>query len=233
MKNVELWHGDSLELMKNIPDESVNLIITDPPYGINFQSNGAKIKRYDVLNGDEKKFDIAPYWKEFERVICKNGAIYVYCRWDVAYEWQAVIKPNSQIIIPRGRVGMGNLNIFSTDYEVVLFKAYGNHKINATTLKIKNNSHAKNPPEFKVRIGSLWNDAVSNEAWERSCHPTQKTVSSVEKMIQVSSNIGDTILDPFAGSGTTLMACKNTNRRGIGIEVDEKYFTIAEKRIAK
>ena len=126
---------------------------------------------------------------------------------------------------------MGDLSNYSVEYEVVLFKRKGKHSIDATSLKIPNNSHVPNPPPYKRRIGNLWLDVISNEAWERSNHPTQKTVQSISKMIQVSTKPGDTILDPFMGSGTTGVACANLKRDFIGIELDEAYFKIAQKRI--
>jgi len=226
----KLHLGDCLEVMHNFIEGCIDAVVTDPPYGINFQSNGAKEKRYDVICGDES-FDLLPYYTEMERIVKDRGAIYIYTRWDIAYKWQEIINPTSQIIIPRGKVGMGDLNSFSCEYEVVLFKAMSGHIINATSLGIKNNSHAKNPPKYKVRIGNLWNDVISNEAWERAEHPTQKTINSFSKMIQVSTNPGDTIFDPFMGSGTTGVAAIQLGRNFVGCEIDPDYFAIAEKRI--
>jgi site-specific DNA-methyltransferase (adenine-specific) len=227
-----LIQGDCIDIMGKLNESGLrfDIIITDPPYGINFQSNGAKQKRHDILLNDNN-FDLQPYWDKILTLCKSTTAIYVYSRWDVAYIWQSIIKPNHQIIIPRGRVGMGNLNNFSTDYEVVLFKQFDEHNLDATPLKIKNNSHVKNPPLYKKRIGALWTDCISNQAWEHSKHPTQKTVESIEKMIQISSKEGDIILDPFCGSGTTLVASKKLNRRCYGIELDKKYCEITKNRL--
>jgi site-specific DNA-methyltransferase (adenine-specific) len=227
---VKLYNGDCLEFMRTLPDKSVDAVVTDPPYGIAFQSNGAKVKRYNVIHGDND-FDITPYFLEMVRLVKDGGAIYLYCRWDIAYEWQKVISPDSQIIIPRGRVGMGDLDNYADEYEVILFKRIGDHAINATSLKIPNNSHAKNPPKFKVRIGNLWSELVSNEAWERAKHPTQKTVASYAKMVQVSTVAGEKVFDPFMGSGSSGVACVQLGRNFIGCEIESKYFNVAEKRI--
>jgi site-specific DNA-methyltransferase (adenine-specific) len=225
-----LYNRNCLEVMREMPAESVDCIVSDPPYGIAFQSNAAKKNRYDVIQGDYD-FDLAPFFAEMLRVVKEGGAIYLYTRWDIAYQWQKIIEPDSQIIIPRGRVGMGDLDDYADEYEVVLFKRVGNHAINATALKIPNNSHAKNPPKYKVRIGNIWSELVSNEAWERAEHPTQKTVSSFAKMIQVSTNIGATVFDPFMGSGSSGVACVQHGRSFIGCEIDPKYFAVAERRI--
>ena len=226
-----LIQGDCLTEMKHIPDGSVDAVITDPPYGIGFKSGGAMVSRFNVLVNDNACFEMSNYWGELCRVTRDGGALYIYCRWDIAHKWAEVVEPDSQIIIPRGRCSMGDLSNYSVEYEVVLFKRKGKHSIDATSLKIPNNSHAPNPPPYKRRIVNLWLDVISNEEWVHSSHPTQKTVRSISKMIQVSTKLGDTVLDPFMGSGTTGVACVNLKRDFIGIEVDEKYFELAKKRI--
>lgn len=229
MSDVKLYLGDCLDILPTL--EGVDAVITDPPYGIEFQSNSAEQPRYEVLENDTKDFDLSKYWGDIERAVKPNGAIYVYCRFDIAHEWWQIVDPSSQIIIPRGRCSAGDLGNYSTEYEVALFKKIGKHRIDATELRIPNNSHAKNPPPFKRRIGNLWVDVISNEAWERAKHPTQKTVESIAKMIRVSTNPADTILDPFMGSGTTGVACVQLGHNFIGIEKEPKYFEIASKRI--
>jgi len=216
--------------MKTLAPASVDCIVTDPPYGIAFQSNGAKENRYDVIHGDYD-FDLSPYFAEMLRITKEGGAIYLYTRWDIAYEWQKIVEPDSQIIIPRGRVGMGDLDDYADEYEVILFRRVGNHAIDASALKIPNNSHAKNPPKYKVRIGNIWSELKSNEAWERAEHPTQKTVSSFAKMIQVSTKPGDKIFDPFMGLGSSGVASVQHGRVYVGCEIDTVYFSKAEKRI--
>lgn len=228
----QLFLGDCLEVVRGMENKSVDAVITDPPYGIAFQSHGAKENRYDVIHGDYD-FDLAPYFAEMLRITKEGGAIYLYTRWDIAYKWQKIVEPDSQIIVPRGRVGMGDLDNYADEYEVVLFRRVGNHAINATALKIPNESHAKNPPKYKVRIGNIWSELKSNEAWERAEHPTQKTVSSFAKMIQVSTKPGDKVFDPFMGSGTAGVACVQLGRNFIGCEINPKYYAIAERRISE
>jgi len=232
MKTNIIYNKDCIEGMKELPDNSVDLVVTDPPYGINFQSNSAKIKRFNVLKNDEKDFDIEPFWREIKRVLKKDSSAYIYCRMDVALKWNKIIEADDFIIIPRGRCSMGNLNLFSTEYEVFLFKAFGKHKIDATELKIPNNSHIKNPPKYKRRIGNLWLDVISNQNWESAKHPTQKHLSSISKAIMVSSKKGDVVLDPFIGSGTTALACKKLNRQFIGYEIDPQYYKISLERLS-
>ncbi len=227
----EIVCADCLDYMRTLPDGSVDAVITDPPYGISFQSNSAAVPRYGVLANDTESFDLAVYWKEIYRVIKEGGAAYVFARYDVAQMWWPVVDPCDQIIVPRGRVSMGDLSSYSTEYEVILFNRKGKHTIDATPLKILNNSHAKNPPPYKRRVGNLWMDVIANEAWEKADHPTQKTVQVIRKALLVSTCQGSTVLDPFMGSGTTGVACMQTGRNFIGCEIDPGYFAIAKKRI--
>lgn len=222
--------GDCLEVMKGWSDSCVDLVLTDPPYGIGFQSNSAMKPRHNALANDDDNFDIWSYYEDLWLLIKESGAIYIFCRWDVANRWSQFIKPDNQIVIPRGRCSMGDLDNFSVEYECLLFKGK-NHRVDATDLQIQNNSHVPNPPPYKRRIGNLWNDLVSNEAWERAKHPTQKTIEVCCRAIEVSSKPNNLILDPFCGSGTTCVAAKKLGRRYIGIDISEKYCEIARMRI--
>ena len=172
---VTIYLGDCREILPQL-EVKVDLVLTDPPYGISYQS--AATKRYEIIMGD-KEFDLSNYWGMIEDKINNNGAIYLFCRYDIAHRWWDIVNPTNQIVVPRGKVNMGDLDDFSTEYEILLFKQYGTHKIDATELKIPNNSHIKNPPPYKERIGNLWLDVVSNEAWERASHPTQKSEGCV------------------------------------------------------
>lgn len=223
--------GDCLDIMAQMPDGCVDLVVTDPPYGIKFKSHSAKIARFDVLDGDDVEFNLAEYWEELYRVTRNGGALYLYCRWDVAHRWSKIINPDSQIILPRGRCSMGDLSNYSTEYEVALFKRKGKHTIDATSLKIPNYSHIPNPPLFKRRIGNLWLDVISNEAWERADHPTQKTVQSASKMISVSSNPDDIVADFFMGSGTTAMAANKLGRDYFGCDINPEYVKRSLERL--
>jgi site-specific DNA-methyltransferase (adenine-specific) len=224
--------GDCLNIMPEMPDGCMNLIVTDPPYGIKFKSHSAKVPRFNILINDEGEFDLAKCWQESWRITRTEGALYFYCRWDVAHRWSGIIKPDSQIVIPRGRCSMGDLANYSVEYEIVLFRRKGKHVIDATPLKIPNNSHIPNPPPFKRRIGNLWLDVISNEAWERARHPTQKTVESALKMILISSDKGDSVFDPFCGSGTALVAAKQAERHFFGCDIDPEYVGIAQDRLS-
>ena len=213
MKKFELWHGDCLELMKNIPDGSVDLVLTDPPYGIDFQSNFRKNKFNKIEN------DIAvnaEFLDECKRVLKDTGAFYCFTRWDVYPSWIEQISKrfkvkNCIVWFKRGG-GLGDLKKgYIYNHEFIIYCAEKNHRLNG---KRRNDvfEFAKDAPSTYV-------------------HPTQKPISLLKEIIERSSNEGGVVLDCFMGSGSTGVACANTNRRFIGIELDDGYFNIAKKRI--
>ena len=213
MKPIELWHGDCLELMKNIPDGSVDLVLTDPPYGIDFQSNFRKNKFNKIDNDNTVN---AEFLDECKRVLKDTGAIYCFTRWDVYPNWVEQISKrfkvkNCIVWFKRGG-GLGDLKKgYIYNHEFIIYCAEKNHRLNG---KRRNDvfEFAKDAPSTYV-------------------HPTQKPVSLLQEIIERSSNEGGVVLDCFMGSGSTGVACVNTNRHFIGIELDDGYFNIAKKRI--
>ena len=213
MKKFELWHGDCLELMKNIPDGSVDLVLTDPPYGIDFQSNFRKNKFNKIEN------DIAvnaEFLDECKRVLKDTGAFYCFTRWDVYPSWieqiSKMFKVKNCIVWFKRGGGFGDLKKgYIYNHEFIIYCEEKNHRLNG---KRRNDvfEFAKDAPSTYV-------------------HPTQKPISLLKEIIERSSNEGGVVLDCFMGSGSTGVACVNTNRNFIGIELDEGYFNIAKKRI--
>ena len=212
MKKFELWHGDCLELMKDIPDGSVDLVLTDPPYGIDFQSNFRKNKFNKIENDSSVN---AEFLDECKRVLKDTGAIYCFTRWDVYPSWIEQISKrfkvkNCIVWFKRGG-GLGDLKKgYIYNHEFIIYCAEKNHRLNG---KRRNDvfEFAKDAPSTYV-------------------HPTQKPISLLKEIIERSSNEGGVVLDCFMGSGSTGVACVNTNRRFIGIELDDGYFNIAKKR---
>ena len=210
---VDLRLGDCLELMKNIPDGSVDLVLTDPPYGIDFQSNFRKNKFNKIEN------DIAvnaEFLDECKRVLKDTGAFYCFTRWDVYPSWIEQIRKrfkvkNCIVWFKRGG-GLWDLKKgYIYNHEFIIYCAEKNHRLNG---KRRNDVF-----EFEKDAPSTY------------VHPTQKPVSLLKEIIERSSNDGGVVLDCFMGSGSTGVACVNTNRNFIGIELDDGYFNIAKKRI--
>ena len=232
---IKLLQGDCLELMRDIPDKSIDLILTDPPYLISKESgfsnggawNNAEDKRFrktppktDFGEWDKKEIDFFTVFKEFYRVLKPSGTIVCFFDiWKMQYLKQIaeenkfkqfrLIRWDKTNPVPVN----SKLNYLSNATEYALTCVKGG----------KPTFHSEyNPGIFKYPICS---------GKERTEHPTQKPVSLMRDLLDIHTNEGDTVLDAFMGSGSTGIACKNLNRNFIGIELDEKYFNIAKERI--
>ena len=213
MGDINLLHGDCFELLQDIPNESVDMVLTDPPYGMNFQSGHRKHK-YEKIMGDSHLAWLDDFVNEIYRVSKPNTAHYVFCSFHHIDKFKQAIERKFKIknILTwvKNNTSMGDLKgDFAPKTEFIIFFHKGR--------KLINGKRDPNVLEFKRTRNEL--------------HPTQKPVDMTEYMIGKFSDEGDVILDPFMGSGTTGVACLNTNRRFIGIELDEDYFKIASGRI--
>lgn len=210
---MNLLHGDCFELMKEIENESIDMILTDPPYGMDFRSNHRK-SRHDSIKNDSNVDWLPHFAQECFRVAKNNTAHYVFCSFHKidlfkqAFEQHFCVK--NILVWEKNNTSMGDLeHDFAPKLEFILFLQKGQRKING----------ARDPNIFKY-------PKTKNEY-----HPTEKPVGLCGYMLSKFSDLGDLVLDPFMGSGTTGIACANLQREFIGIELSEKYFRIAEKRI--
>ena len=189
MKKFELWHGDCLELMKDIPDGSVDLVLTDPPYGIGISKNPFRgkfpKKAWDNFTPSKEYFD------EIFR-ISKHQII-----WGGNY-FSEYLPPKKSFLI----------------WDKVQPQNFSSAMVEMAWCS--NNKPAK---MFKQRVTAF-----------PKYHPTTKPVNLLEWCLSFFPD-AKTVCDPFMGSGSTGVACVNTGRRFIGIELDEGYFEIARKRI--
>lgn len=209
-------NGDCLELMKTIPDKSVDSIITDPPYGMDYQSAWrSKGERFKKILNDKNPF----IWFLYDayRVLKDGGAIACFSDWKNAETWRQAIEwagfsIKSQVVWNREVHGMGDLkSSFGPQHDIVWFAVKGTFTF-----------HDKRP---KSVINS------KRISGEKLLHPNEKPISLMEDLIRAITPINGSVFDPFMGSGSTGVACKNLKRNFIGIEKDETYFKIAEKRI--
>ena len=215
MEKVRLWHGDCLELMKNIPDGSVDLVLTDPPYGMSFRSNHRK-EKYNEIQNDKSLEWLERYISECYRVIKNNSAIYCFCCWhNVDVFKQAIekkFKVKNILIWEKNNTSMGDLKgSYAPKYEMIIFAHKGRKLLN----------------------GFRYADIIKASRTGNKKHPTEKPVDLLETFIKNSSDENTVVFDGFMGSGSTGVACVNTNRRFIGIELDGVYFNIAKERIEK
>ena len=212
-----LIHGDCLRVLPKLPDESIDLVITDPPYN----SNSVDWDRKD----DEFHFR---WLKEINRILKTGGSLYVFFAPLNMYGIEGYIRKNFKL---------KNICVW---YHPNLYGAgtsYGQDRWKSTwdvifyAVKGDRAKHGKN---------------ISQEAWKKYgrgfdvfefpqprplLHKAQKPLELVKKLIDVSSNEGDIVLDPFLGSGTTMKACLELNRNCIGIEKELEYIQITKRRL--
>jgi len=197
--NATLYLGDCLEVLPLI--EKVDSVITDPPYGMNFQSNHRFEKHLKIANDDSADIAI----KVIEWCLKNaNHSIYAFGRWDNLYDYP---KPKSLVTWVKNNWSMGDLHHeHARQTEIAFFYAMQNHFF------------PKQRPT----------DVIEYPRTNNEFHPTEKPVGLMCKFVEWTSG---TIFDPFMGSGTTGVAAIQMGRKFIGIEREPKYFDIACKRI--
>jgi len=196
---ITIYHGDCREILPEL--EKVDLVLTDPPYGMNFRSNH-RWEKHDIIFGDSE----LPRDLIDKAIHQANMAAYVFCRWD---NLEQMPDPSSVCVWIKNNWSMGDLkHEHGRQWEAICF-------------------YPKEGHEFIKRIPDvLYADRTGNDL-----HPTEKPTEIISQLIQC--NVGETILDPFMGSGTTLRAAKDLGRKAIGIEIEEKYCEIAAKRLSQ
>ena len=210
---IDLRCGDCLELMKDIPDGSVDLVLTDPPYGMAFKSNYRK-EKYNEIQNDKSLEWLERYISECYRVLKNNSAIYCFCSWHNVDVFKQAIEKKFKIknilIWEKNNTSMGDLKAsYAPKYEMIIFAHKGRKLLN----------------------GFRYADIIKANRTGNKLHPTEKPVDLLELFIKNSSDESAVVFDGFMGSGSTGVACVNTNRNFIGIELDEGYFQIAKQRI--
>ena len=240
MSEIRLIQGDCLDKMKDIPDVSIDAIITDPPYG-------TTACKWDSV------IPFEPMWEQLKRVIKPNGAIVLFGS-----------QPFTSALI------MSNIKMFKYDYswiktkssgfqnakkmpmrkheEILVFyekqPAFNQQNLIELDTPIKSGRvRLRNDEQHRLGVAGKtehktthtgWQDSLlnfSNPSGKGHLHPTQKPVTLMEYLIKIYTNENELVLDFTMGSGSTGVACVNTNRNFIGIELDEKYFNIAQNRI--
>ena len=214
----KLYQGDCLEIMGGIKDKSVDLIVTDPPYLMNYQSNRRKKEdRFDKIKNDKGNYMlIQDYLEECHRIMKDNTAIYCFCSWHnidfFKNEFEKHFKLKNILVWNKNNHGTGDLKgSYAPKHEFILFGHKGR-----TLLKEKRIADVIDCPKIS-----------SNKL----THPTEKPQDLLEIFIKQSSDVGSIIFDGFMGTGSCGIAAKKLNRNFIGIELDEKYFNIAKNRL--
>jgi DNA modification methylase len=216
MSQVDLRLGDCLEVMKTLPDGAVDAVITDPPY----ITGGASTRRGTRAQSPIGDWTNAARWykdwlSECFRIANSNAPVWMFGNWRTLPVLEIAVQSlarriTSVLVWDKQWIGVGSMNGLRCQYELVFLMG---------------------GPDFSIQdraIGDIWQEKWSSA--RPNGHTAEKPVSLVERMLSVSMS-EQNILDPFMGSGTTGVACVQTGRNFIGIEIDPNYFAIAEKRI--
>jgi len=234
----KIYNMDCLEGMKYIDDKSIDMILCDLPYGT------TKCK-WDIV------IPFEPLWEQYERIIKDNGAIVLFGSQPFTsalvmsnlklfkYEWiwQKTLATNFMLVKKQPAKKHENILVFykkqpTYNPQMEIGKPYkdkprkrtvGIHSNAETIKKAINNEGTRYPSS--VQLFSNGNN--------RNVHPTQKPVELCEYLIKTYTNENELVLDNCIGSGTTAIACINTNRNYIGFELDKEYYEIAKNRINK
>lgn len=205
--------ADCMDILKQLPDKCVDLLLTDVPYGINFQSAHRQIKYKKIEN--DNNLDWLPGWcKQIKRVIKDNAHLYIFCSWhnvDIfKQEVEKYIKVKNILIWVKNNTSMGDLvNDYAPKYEMII---YCN----------PNNKPLKNGRDSNILYFNRTNNIN---------HPTEKPIDMMSYLISKSTNTGDLVLDTFAGSCPVAIACHNLKRRFICIEKDYDYWKASCRRL--
>jgi site-specific DNA-methyltransferase (adenine-specific) len=212
----KVTQGDCLELMKQLPDKCIDLVLTDPPYGIDYQSNMRTVsKKFDKLQNDDNSSRLLAY-TEFYRILKDDCVAIIFCSFknyaEDYIELQKLFNIKNCIIWNKGGGGIGDLeHSLSTDYEMAIVAHKG-----MCNIRGKRDGSVGN-------FGKVFNQDM--------VHPTEKPVFLIQKCIEKFSDTNNIVLDSYSGSGSCGVACVKTKRQFIGFELEQKYVDIANKRI--
>lgn len=208
---MDLYNNDCMKILPTLDSKSVDLVVTDIPYGEVNRKHGS-LRKLDKGKADIVTFDLDMLVSELTRVT--KGSIYIFCGTEQVSDIRKTLVQNKMstrlcIWEKTNPSPMNGDKIWLSGIECCVFGRFPNATFN---------EHCKNTV-FRYPCG------------RNKLHPTQKPLELIEKLVLASSNEGDTVLDPCMGSGTTGVACKKNNRRFIGIEMDREFYNIASHRI--
>ena len=214
-------NGDSLQILESLEDGCIDVVLTDPPYGISYKSNrsmydDAITKRGLLNDGKDEAFNLLEKTcKVLSRKSADNSHLYFFCSWNVFSDFERIISKYFTIKTPlvwdKGNKGSGDLeNDWGNQTELVIYCTKGKKLINN-------------------RRGNVLN--VSRLHTSKMVHPTQKPVELLKQILEVSILEGDFVVDPFMGSGSTIKACNILNIKSLGIELDKEMFITANNFI--
>jgi DNA modification methylase len=210
--DIVIHQGDCREVLRTFRTESVDFVLTDPPYLVSYRGRWGSDR--EPIKGDDDPTWLIPAFVEIWRVLKQNSLCLSFYGWPHAdlflTAWKLIgFRPVSQIICVKDRIGLGCFT--RSQHESAYLLAKGN------------------PPRPTAATEDVF-------LWKRemdSFHPNQKPLGTISQLISTYTADGQIVLDPFMGSGTTLLAARNLGRRAIGIEIEERHCETATMRLAQ
>lgn len=245
-KQHKIIHGDALEALKTLPDNSVDLIFADPPYNIGKNFNG-HIEKWKT---EEAYLEWCYEWLDLcIQKLKPNGSFYVMTAtqfmpyFDIHLRNKLTIL--SRLVWSYDSSGVQAKKYYGSMYEPILFgvKDKNNYTFNTNDILVEAKTGAKRKLiDYRKAVPTVYNsEKVPGNVWEFSRvryrmdeyenHPTQKPIALLERIIKASSNEGDLVIDPFSGTFTTCFVAKELGRNSIGIELQDEYVKIGLRRL--
>lgn len=233
IKKKLLLNTDCFSVLKNLPDNSIDLILTDPPYNLAKYSTGnMSFDWRSDINNDVAEWDLVELEpkdlaEEFKRVLSPKGNIFIFCSYNLIGEYHKVFDPifdTFQFMVWHKTNPVPNFrkSSFLNSCELIVSCWNKGHTWNFTSQKEMHNFIESGICMGKERI---------KDENGKNLHPTQKPVSVLKKIVEIASNENDIVLDCFNGVGSTGEAALSLNRRYIGIEIDKQYFDATTERL--
>lgn len=220
--SVTLYHGDCREVLHGQPQD-VDLLLTDPPYGVGWQSNARK-NALPLLEGDDGSLNVPLALDAALRWLLPHRHLYVFGRFDLT---GLTIGTSVELIWDKQQIGGGDCSLpWGPSHEIITFAVKTGARSEKNGERLAARLRKGSVIRSMRRTGQGMND-------RNALHPTEKPVDVLRQLIESSSILGETVLDPFAGSGSTLVAAKVEGRRAIGIEIDERYCETAARRLSQ
>lgn len=230
-----LINDDCFSVLEKIPDNSIDLILTDPPYNIAKYSTGnLKFDWRSDINNDLAEWDLEELQPsqlvgEFKRILKPNGNIFIFCSYNIIGEYHKVFDPQFdtfQFMVWHKTNPVPNFRktSFLNSCELIVACWNKGHTWNFTNQKDMHNF---------IEAGICMGNERIKDANGKNLHPTQKPVSILKKIINIASNENDVVLDCFNGVASTGEAALSVGRRYLGIEIDKNYFEASQQRLKK
>ena len=223
-----ILNEDCFKTFEKLEDNSIDLILTDPPYGINYKLNISKNKNKifsEIKNDSPVDIDWSGFFEEAYRVLKDKKMIYLFGRTDFFLRISKFIEESKfnychDFLWLKGDMASGNINIFGQTHEIIIGLSKGKPE-KSRIVTIDNLPKKRSKASYYKKLSKK----------EYYGHPTQKPVGLLSYIISNRTDVDDIVYDPFSGSSSTLISAKILNRKFLGSEIDSQYFSLSQKRL--